>query len=212
MAHHYERRTQYQRTELDLEGLDEDPVKQLDLWIAEATLQEAPEPLAMSISTVTADGRPRSRIVLCRGVDSTGLRFFTNYDSDKGRELDATKVAAALFFWPTLERQVRIEGRIERTSVEVSAAYFQTRPRDSQIGAWASPQSQVLPDRESLLARVAEMTERFADKEVPLPLHWGGYVLVPDQFEFWQGRENRLHDRFRYTLTSGRYERARLAP
>ena len=220
MTTNYSQRTNYEHGSLELADLDPDPVKQLDQWVAFATAQEVPEPVAMVLSTVAPNGGPRSRVVLCRGVGHDGIRFFTNYDSAKGHELDAHPLASALFFWPTLERQVRIEGAVERLPAEDSAAYFASRPRQSQIGAWASPQSQVLPDRETLIARVDETTHRFAEQAVPLPPFWGGYRLIPSLFEFWQGRVSRLHDRFRYTRASAdaetgataRYVIERLAP
>ncbi len=208
----YDARTQYERHALERDQLDADPVLQLDRWIADAAAAAVHEPHAMVLATVGVDGRPHARVVLCRGAGADGLRFYSNYESAKGRQLAARAWASALFFWPALERQVRVEGAIEKLSSEDSAAYFASRPRESQLGAWASPQSEPLPDRQTLLDRLAEVTARFDGRDVPLPPFWGGYRLLPDRFEFWQGRTSRLHDRFCYQLTAGQYAITRLAP
>lgn len=210
----YDARTQYERHALERDQLEADPVAQLDRWIADAAAAAVHEPHAMVLATVGEEGRPHARVVLCRGAGADGLRFFSNYESAKGRQLAARPWASALFFWPALERQVRVEGAIERLSREDSAAYFASRPRESQLGAWASPQSEPLPDRQALLDRLAEVTARFDGQDVPLPPFWGGYRLVPDRFEFWQGRTSRLHDRFCYQrqLSAGQYAITRLAP
>ena len=167
----------------------------------------------MSLATATPDGKPSARIVLLKGVDSRGFSFFTNYDSEKGRNLDANPFAELVFYWQRLERQVRIRGPVERTSREDSAAYFHSRPSGSRLGAWVSKQSEVIDSRKILDARLQQMTERFAGEEIPLPPHWGGYRVKPEQVEFWQGRPNRLHDRFRYKRRGdGSWQIDRLAP
>jgi pyridoxamine 5'-phosphate oxidase len=166
----------------------------------------------MTLATATADGRPAARIVLLKGVDAGGFQFFTNTSSRKGDELAANPRAALVFFWASLERQVRIEGRVEELSRSESAAYFAMRPRESRIGAWASHQSRVIPSREWLERAFVEAAERFDNEEVPLPEHWGGYRVVPDQIEFWQGRESRLHDRILYQRAADGWKVGRLSP
>ena len=167
----------------------------------------------MTLATATPDGRPSARMVLLRGADERGFSFFTNYESRKARELEANPFAALVFFWHELERQVRIEGRVERVSAQQSDAYFHSRPKGARIGAWASPQSQVIAGREILDSRYLEFERRHPDETVPRPANWGGYRLVPDSIEFWQGRPNRLHDRLRYTLRpAGSWLIERLAP
>jgi pyridoxamine 5'-phosphate oxidase len=167
----------------------------------------------MSLATATPDGKPAVRIVLLKGLSEQGFSFFTNYASEKGRQIEANPHAALVLFWVQLERQIRIEGRVERTSREESEEYFHSRPRGSQLSAWASRQSDVIDARRVLEARLAKMEERYAGGEVPLPPHWGGYRLVPDTIEFWQGRANRLHDRFRYRRQEdGSWLIERLAP
>lgn len=197
-------------TESDL--LD-DPIELFRRWFADAQAAQMPQPDAMTLATVAADGRPSARIVLLKGVDARGFQFFTNYESRKAGELTADPRAALAFVWTPMFRQVRVTGDVTRLDAAESDAYFATRPRGSQIGAWASQQSRELADRAALEARVGELEERFAGGDVPRPPHWGGYLLEPREIEFWQGRENRLHDRFTYTRTDGGgWSRTRLQP
>jgi pyridoxamine 5'-phosphate oxidase len=206
-------RKDYARSSLHEENLDPDPIRQFALWFDEATKSAVPEPNAMTLATCTVDGRPSARIVLLRGVDERGFAFFTNYESRKARELDSNPWAALVFFWHDLERQVRVEGRVERVSAEDSDVYFHSRPESSRIGAWASPQSQVIPSREALEERFGDLENRFADGAISRPTNWGGYRLVPDTVEFWQGRPSRLHDRLRFTRRQhGDWLIERLAP
>lgn len=191
--------------------LDPDPIAQFERWFARAE-DEVPLAEAMTLATVDSAGAPDARMVLLKGFDRRGFRFFTNEGSAKGRQLAAEPRAALILYWRELDRQVRARGSVERPAPEESDAYFATRQRDSQIGAWASPQSEVLPDRRALDARVGGHMERFANAEVPRPPHWGGFVLVPAQIEFWQGQVGRLHDRFRYTRSGEGWEIERLAP
>ena len=193
-----DRRIQYETAGLDFDDLDESPIQQWHAWYIEAAEAELPEPNAMAVGTIDAEGMPDSRIVLVRGFDDDGLTFFGNYNSAKGQQIDANPVASAVFPWIGLHRQVRVRGSIEMLPRHESDAYFASRPRDSQLGAWASPQSEVITGREVLNERHAEFAEKFAGTEVLRPPHWGGWLIIPDVFEFWQGRPNRLHDRFRY--------------
>ena len=191
-----------------------DPFKLFRQWLSQAVETEQPplEANAMTLATVDADGRPHCRVLLLKGLDEQGFTFFGNYESAKGEQLAARPFAAMTFFWPGLERQVRIEGRVERLSSEESAAYYQQRPLGSRLGAWASPQSRVVADRSALQQLVAVTEARFAGQEPPCPPHWGGYRLLPDRLEFWQGRPSRLHDRLNYRLNDGQWLRERLAP
>ena len=192
-----DRRRQLQEAGLDRDDLVDDPVEQFRRWYDEAVATGLHEPDAMVVATVAEDGLPSARHVLCKGVDH-GLVFFTNYDSRKGRELEATPKAAICFPWNVLSRQVRAAGPVERVTVAESDAYFASRPRQAQEGAWASHQSEVIADRAVLEARMADTERRFAGVDVPRPPHWGGYRVLPVEWEFWQGRPARLHDRFRY--------------
>jgi pyridoxamine 5'-phosphate oxidase len=205
-------RKSYERAELDETHSASAPLQQFEHWLQEALTAQVPEPTAMTLATVGSDGRPSTRVLLLKGCDARGLIFYTNYRSRKARELAANPQAALQFHWIELERVVRIEGRAEKTSDEESDAYFRTRPLDSRIGAWASPQSEVIASRAVLLAEAARFGAKFL-LDPPRPPHWGGYRFVPDAFEFWQGRRSRLHDRLRYTLQAdGTWRRQRLAP
>jgi pyridoxamine 5'-phosphate oxidase len=208
----HESRREYSRMSLTEGELDPDPVRQFHRWIEEATLSEVPEPNAMALATATPEGRPSARIVLLRGYDERGFAFFTNYESRKGRELDANPHAALVFHWHDLDRQVRVEGRVERVSAEESDTYFQSRPACSRLGAWASRQSEVIPDRTVLEARNRALELQYPGGQIPRPEHWGGYRVVPAVIEFWQGRPSRLHDRLRYTRSDRGWLIERLSP
>ena len=193
--------------------LDSDPIKQFGNWLTSAIEAGIRDVNAMSLATAGRNAKPSVRVVLLKSFDHDGFIFFTNYDSEKGRHLAENPYAALVFYWIELDRQVRINGPVEETSRQESARYFHSRPIGSQLGAWASRQSEVLDGRRVLDARMAEVMERYADKPVPLPPHWGGYRLKPDTMEFWQGRPNRLHDRFRYARRAdGSWQIDRLAP
>jgi pyridoxamine 5'-phosphate oxidase len=209
-----DRRREYQRAALDETDVDASPVTQFERWLAEAVEAQVPEPTAMTLATVGEDGRPAARIVLLKGVDAGGVLFFTNYESRKGRELAIHPHAALLFHWVELERQVRIEGMVSTVPAAESDAYFASRPRPSRLGAWASPQSKPIPDRGWLEREFIAAQDRFAadPDSIPRPPHWGGYRLLPSTFEFWQGRQSRLHDRIRYRLEDARWRIERLAP
>jgi len=205
-------RKSYERAELDETRSASTPLQQFEHWLHEAITAELPEPTAMTLATVGADGRPSTRVVLLKRADARGFVWYTNYESRKAQELAVNPQAALQFHWVELERVVRIEGRVEKTDAEDSDAYYRTRPLDSRIGAWASPQSRVIASRTVLVAEAARIGARFL-LDPPRPPHWGGYRLVPDTFEFWQGRRSRLHDRLRYTLQpDGAWLRQRLAP
>jgi pyridoxamine 5'-phosphate oxidase len=204
-------RKSYERAELGEEASHADPLRQFDQWITEAIAAEVPEPNAMTLATVGSDLRPSTRVVLVKGYDARGIVWYTNYDSRKGRELAGNPWAALQFHWVELERTVRIEGRVEKTSAEESDTYFHSRPLDSRIGAWASPQSEVIAGRSVLVANAAKYGAQFL-LNPPRPPHWGGYRLVPDQWQFWQGRRSRLHDRLRYVREGDGWVRERLAP
>ena len=205
-------RKSYERAELDEGASHPDPLNQFDQWIKEAIHSEVPEPNAMTVATVGSDLRPSTRVVLIKGYDAQGIVWYTNYESRKGRELAGNPFAALQFHWVELERVVRIEGRVEKVSAEESDAYFQSQPLDSRVGAWASPQSQVIPGRTVLVTNAAKYAAQFL-LHPPRPPHWGGYRLTPERWEFWQGRKSRLHDRLRYSLQEeGSWLRERLAP
>ena len=204
-------RKSYERSELDESDTSAAPLAQFKKWFTEAEHAKVPEPNAMTLATVGADGRPSTRVVLIKDVDERGIVWYTNYQSRKAHELADNPCAALQFHWVELERVVRIEWRVEKVDPAESDAYFAVRPLDSRIGAWASPQSQVIANRGVLVKNVAEVTTRFG-LHPPRPQHWGGYRLVPDTWEFWQGRKSRLHDRIRYRLVAGLWTRERLAP
>lgn len=206
-------RTEYTKATLDVSSADTDPVQQFTKWLDEALKSEVSEPTAMNLATVNEHGRPSSRVVLLKGMEEKKFLFYTNYQSKKGKELEANPACAITFFWPELERQVRIEGAAVRVDEKVSDRYFQSRPLGSQIGAWSSPQSSFIKDREILDQRVKQMEKRFEGLTLlPRPNQWGGFEIAPFLFEFWQGRASRLHDRLQYTLIDGVWQVQRLAP
>jgi pyridoxamine 5'-phosphate oxidase len=206
-----ELRKSYERAELDESSAAADPRLQFELWLQQALDAQLPEPTAMTLASVGADARPSTRVVLLKGCDERGLVWYSNYRSRKGHELDGNPFAALQFHWVELERVVRIEGRVAHTDAAESDAYFQSRPLDSRIGAWASPQSEVIASRAVLVANAARYGAQFL-MNPPRPPHWGGFRLIPDRWEFWQGRRSRLHDRIGYRLTDGAWRRERLAP
>lgn len=199
----FETRMEYTRGALDEESVGGDPITLFQRWLDDAIENEPLDATAMTLATATPTGRPSARIVLLRGVDERGFVFFTNYDSRKAEELKSNSHAALTFFWPTMQRQVRIEGDVVHTSREESEAYFATRPRGSQIGAWASTQSSVLASREELETQAATLIERYEGIDVPCPPNWGGFRVSADAIEFWQGRESRLHDRLKFSSQPG---------
>lgn len=206
-------RKEYSKTSLDITNVSADPIEQFNNWFDEALKAEVPEPNAMSLATVGADQRPSCRIVLLKGIEHNQFVFYTNYQSHKGKELDSHPFCALTFFWPELERQVRIEGAVTRVEESRSEQYFQSRPVGSQIGAWSSPQSSVIAGREILEARVSQISKRFEGMtKLPKPKQWGGYQVAPFMIEFWQGRQSRLHDRIVFTQVDGAWSRHRLAP
>ena len=205
-------RRDYALATLDERDVDADPIRQFERWFADAAAARVPEPNAMTLSTATRDGVPSARIVLLKGVDANGFAFYTDYRSRKGAELAENPLAALTFLWKEIERQVRITGSVSRVSTQESDAYFRTRPLGSRLGAWASHQSAVLASREELEARVQDVIGRFPDGDVPLPPHWGGFRVAPDEIEFWQGRSDRLHDRLLYRRGERGWEISRLSP
>jgi pyridoxamine 5'-phosphate oxidase len=205
-------RRDYALATLDQRDVDRDPIRQFERWFADAAAARVPEPNAMTLSTATRDGVPSARIVLLKGVDANGFAFYTDYRSRKGAELAENPLAALTFLWKEIERQVRITGSVSRVSTHESEAYFRTRPPGSRLGAWASHQSAVLASREELEARVQDVAVRFPDGDVPLPPHWGGFRVAPDEIEFWQGRPDRLHDRLLYRRGENGWVISRLSP
>lgn len=198
---------------LDEKRVERDPIRQFLVWFDEAVTAKLPMPEAMTLATATPEGRPSARMVLLKQVDENGFVFFTNYHSAKAAQLESNPFAALVFYWNALDRQVRVEGRAERTSAQESELYFQTRPRESQIGAWASPQSSVIAGREVLEQRSQELEDYYRDRAIECPGHWGGYRLRPDKIEFWKSRTGRLHDRILYELMSdATWSIKRLAP
>ena len=204
-------RKSYERAELNEDASHADPMQQFDQWLKEALAAQIPEPNAMTLATVGSDLRPSTRVVLIKGFDARGIVWYTNYDSRKGRQLAGNPYAALQFHWVELERVVRIEGTVEKVSDAESDEYFHSRPLDSRIGAWASPQSQVISGRSVLVANAAKYGAQFL-LQPPRPPHWGGFRLVPDTWEFWQGRKSRLHDRLRYRQEGEVWIRERLSP
>lgn len=206
-------RNEYSKAALDTHAVSQDPINQFTKWFDEAVNAKVPEPNAMNLATVNENGRPASRIVLLKGIEDNKFVFYTNHQSRKGKELDTNPACALTFFWPELERQVRIEGVASRTDEKRAEKYFQSRPRGSQLGAWASPQSTMISDRSLLEERVKKLEEKFKGQDIlPKPNQWGGYEIEPLMIEFWQGRPSRLHDRILYTKDDGAWKINRLAP
>lgn len=205
-------RQDYKSATLDESDVDDNPITQFKKWFDHAVDAKIFEPNAMTLATADKAGRPDARIVLLKGVDHNGFKFFTNYLSQKGKELKRNPYACLVFFWPELERQIRIEGTVEKLDKETSEEYFKTRPVASQIGAVASPQSQIIPNRQFLEEKFEDFKVKNQDKEITKPAHWGGYIVKPTRIEFWQGRRSRLHDRINFELVKGIWTKTRLAP
>jgi pyridoxamine 5'-phosphate oxidase len=205
-------RKNYKLKSLDQKDVLENPYEQFSLWFEETLNSQLPEPNAMILATATKDGKPSVRALLLKGFDENGFVFYTNYESRKGKEIALNNCASILFFWPELERQIRLEGIVEKISPEESKRYFDTRPYKSRIGAWASNQSEIIENRFFIVKKFIKYFIKFHSKDIPLPPYWGGYILKPDVFEFWQGRANRLHDRVRYKLENKIWKIERLSP
>lgn len=205
-------RHDFSKESLDEKDVHHNPINQFSKWFNEAVDAKVNEPNAMTVCTATIDAKPSARIVLLRNFDDNGFVFYTNYKSRKGEEIASNPNAALLFFWPELERQVRIEGVLTKQSAADSDVYFNSRPRSSKLGAWTSPQSKVISSRKVLDEAYEKLAKKFPDENVPRPEHWGGFILKPEAIEFWQGRPSRLHDRLLYSLENGDWKVARLAP
>jgi len=205
-------RHNYTLQQLNEADVDPNPIKQFQRWFDQAIAAQLPEPNAMTLATATRSGIPSARIVLLKGLDERGFVFYTNYESHKGQDLAENPQAALVFLWTVLERQVRLEGQVEKIAAAETDAYFKSRPLESRLGAWTSDQSRVISDRDVLEQRFAELKATYADEKVPRPPHWGGYRVMPHHIEFWQGRTSRLHDRLRYRLEQGNWLVERLAP
>ncbi len=206
-------RNDYHLNDLSEKDVNPDPIQQFEQWLQQAQEKDIAEPNAMTLATCAPDGKPSARIVLLKGIQDDGFVFFTNYNSRKGDQINKNPFGCLVFFWKEMERQVRIEGRIKKISEHESDEYFGVRPYESQIGAWSSPQSKVIADREIIEKNVVRYRNKFQSKKVPRPPHWGGYILQPDLIEFWQGRSARLHDRLQYLLQkNGSWKIERLAP
>jgi pyridoxamine 5'-phosphate oxidase len=205
-------RKEYKLEELDIKDVHQNPIEQFKFWFEEALKAQVVEPNAMFLATVSPSGQPAGRVVLLKGIEEGGFVFYTNYNSRKGGEIAHNQLVSLTFFWADLERQVRIEGKASKVSEQTSTNYFISRPRDSQIGAWASPQSQQVAGKETLIELFEKYKTEFADKPIPKPPHWGGYVVIPHYLEFWQGRPSRMHDRICYTLENNSWNIKRIAP
>ena len=205
-------RTNYQKFELTEQTVDKDPIRQLNLWLKDAIAGQKPDPTAMVVSTLDEEGNPESRVVLLKELTPEGLIFFTNYHSKKGQQIIANQRVSVVFFWPELERQVRIKGKAEKISEVDSESYFLSRPLESQLGAWSSPQSEIIESRNVLDDNYTHFRQYFETHEIKKPPHWGGFLIRPEYFEFWQGRSNRLHDRIEFCNDGQSWKIQRLAP